>query len=130
MFSAAKSIAWARDLKDKLQFRGFAVVESFDAEGYAKLTINVDEASIVVKQADQVSKDVFGNALKAFTPHELFFASRNDAMSSLKVAQLMSEIGKLGLKIVVQTHATVLATAEAAPGTAIQFDVQWPNKGN
>ena len=127
--STAVSEAKIRELKDQLQFRGFSVAESKTAEGYAKLTLNTDEASIVVEQIDAVSKDVFGNDLKAFTPHALSFASRDDAMDSLKVAQILTEVGKHGMKIIVKTHATDLATAEAAAGTEIQYSVRWKNKG-
>lgn len=129
MKSTAKSLAWTRDLKDRLVFRGFAVAESFDADGWAKLTLDTDIASIKIVGQDAISKDVFGNALVAFTPHILYFASRDNAMSTLIASELMIEIAKLGIKVVVQTHATVLATAEAAVGTELQFDVQWPNKG-
>lgn len=127
--STAVSEAKIRELKDQLQFRGFSVAESKTAEGYAKLTLNTDEASIVVEQEDAVSKDVFGNDLLAFTPHKLNFASRDDAMDSLKVAQILTEIGKHGMKIIVKTHADTLATAEAADGTEIQYSVRWKNKG-
>lgn len=127
--STAVSEAQARELKDKLERRGFVVAESKTAEGYAKLTLNTDEASITIEQEDAVSKDVFGNDLKAFTPHKLSFASRNDAMDSLKVAKIMIEIGKVGMKTIVKTHATVLATAEAAAGEAIEFSDRWATKG-
>lgn len=127
--STAVSEAKIRELKDQLQFRGFSVAESKTAEGYAKITLNTDEASIWVEQQDAVSKDVFGNNLKAFTPHKMNFASRDDAMTSLKVAQILTELAKHGMKINVKTHATVLATAEADDGTDIQFSVRWQDKG-
>jgi hypothetical protein len=130
MKSIAKADAWLRDLKEKLQFRGFTISESRDSNNWPKLTINTDQASIKIVADDAVSKDVFGNALVAFTPHTLYFASRNDAMSSLIVSKLMAEIAKLGVKIIVQTHATVLATAEAAAGDAVAYDVLNPISGN
>jgi len=126
--STAVSEAQARELKEKLEFRGFSVAESKE-DGYSKLTINSDEASIKIEQEDAVSKDVFGNDLKAFTPHKLSFASRDDAMDSLKVAKIMAEIGKLGAAITVKTDATDLAAAEASAGEKIEFDVRWPTKG-
>lgn len=127
--SIAVSEAKARELKDQLEFKGFSVAESKTAEGYAKLTLNTDEASIWVEQIDAVSKDVFGNDLLAFTPHKLIFASRNDAMSTLKVAQIMTELAKHGIKLEVRTHATVLATAEAAAGDIINFNERYKQSG-
>ena len=130
MKSLAKAEALSRGLKERLQFRGYTVAESRDANGWPKLTLNTDEASIKIVAADAVSKDVFGNDLVAFAPHRIEFASRDDAMTTLKSAQIQTEIIKCGIeKQVVKTHATVLATAEAAAGTAIVFDVQWPTKG-
>ena len=130
MKSTAKAEAIARDLKEKLEFRGFSIAESKDANGWPKLTLNTNEASIRFEAEDAVSKDVFGNDLVAFAPHKVEFASRNDAMSTLIVSKIMTELIKIGTnKAVVKTHATVLATAEAAAGDEVQFDIQWPGKG-
>lgn len=130
MKSLAKADALARGLKERLQFRGYTVAESRDAEGWPKLTLNTDEASLKIVAADAVSKDIFGNNLVAFAPHRIEFASRADAMSALKHAQIQTEMVKCGIeKQIVKSHATVLATAEAAAGDAITFDVQWPTKG-
>ena len=130
MKSTAKAEAIARDLKEKLEFRGFSIAESKDANGWPKLTLNTNEASIRFEAEDAVSKDVFGNDLVAFAPHKVEFASRNDAMSTLIVSKIMTELIKIGTnKAVVKTHATVLATAEAASGDEVQFDIQWPGKG-
>lgn len=130
MKSLAKADALARGLKERLQFRGYTVAESRDANGWPKLTLNTNEASLKIVAADAVSKDVFGNDLVAFAPHRIEFASRDDAMTTLKVAQIQNEIVKCGIeKQNVKTHATVLATAEAAAGTDINFDLQWPTKG-
>jgi hypothetical protein len=130
MKSIAKADAWSRDLKEKLQLRGFAISESRDSNGWPKLTIDTDQASIRIVANDAVSKDIFGNDLVAFTPHKCYFASRNDAMSTLIVSKILAEIGKLGLRMVVQTDATVLATAEAAAGDEIAYDIQYPVSGN
>jgi hypothetical protein len=130
MKSLAKAEALSRGLKERLQFRGYTVAESRDANGWPKLTLNTDEASLKIVAADAVSKDIFGNDLVAFAPHRIEFASRDNAMTSLKVAQIQTEIVKCGIeKQNVKTHATVLATAEAAAGTDINFDLQWPTKG-
>jgi hypothetical protein len=130
MKSLAKADALARGLKERLQFRGYSVSESRDANGWPKLTLNTNEASLKIVAADAVSKDVFGNDLVAFAPHRIEFASRDDAMSTLKSAQIQNEVVKCGIeKMNVKTHATSLASAEAAAGTDIIFDVQWPTKG-
>ena len=130
MKSTAKAEALLRDLKERLEFRGFTIVESKDANGWPKLTLNTDEASIRIEGDDAVSKDVFGNDLVSFAPHTLEFASRNDAMSTLIVSKILTEVIKIGSnKAVIKTHATVLVTAEAAAGDEIQFDVMWPGKG-
>lgn len=130
MKSIAKADALARGLKERLQFRGFTVAESRDANGWPKLTLNTNEASLKIVAADAVSKDVFGNDLVAFAPHRVEFASRNDAMDSLKVTQIQTELIKCGIeKQNVKVHATSLASAEATAGTDIIFDVQWPTKG-
>lgn len=128
--STAKAEALARDLKERLEFRGFTIAESKDANGFPKLTLDTDEASLRIVGIDGVSKDVFGNDNYSFAPHNIYFASRNDAMSSLKVSRILTEVIKIGIdKMIVQTHATVLATAEAAAGDEIIFDIRWPTKG-
>lgn len=128
--STAKAEALARDLKERLERRGFAVAESKDAQGWPKLTLNTDEASIRMEAEDAVSKDVFGNANKAFAPHFLEYASREDAIGTLENAQILNEVLKMGVsKMIVKTHADTLATAEAAAGDAIEFDDRWPTKG-
>lgn len=130
MKSTAKAEAILRDLKDRLELRGFTVTESKDSEGWPKLTLNTNEASIRVEADDAVSKDVFGNDLKAFAPHRLDFASRDDAMDTAKATKITIETAKCGVnKTVVKTHATDLATAEAAAGEEITFDTTWPTKG-
>lgn len=126
--STAKAEALARDLKERLERRGFTAAESKNAQGWPKLTLNTDEASILIEGRDAVSKDVFGNDLLSFAPHDLSFASRNDAMTTLKASQIMNELVKMGIDITVKTHATVLATAEAAAGDKILFDDRWPTK--
>lgn len=128
--SIAKADALARGLKERLQYRGYSVSESRDANGWPKLTLNTNEASLKIVAADAVSKDVFGNDLVAFAPHRIEFASRDDAMSTLKVSQIQTEVVKCGIeKMVVKTHATSLATAEAAAGSDVNFELQWPTKG-
>ena len=129
--STAKAEAMARDLKERLEFRGFSVAESKDSEGFPKLTLNADEASLRIEARDMVSKDIFRNDNIAFAPHNLYFASRDDAMDSAKVSKIMLEAVKMGIeRMLIQSHATVLATAEAAtPSDELRFDATWPSKG-
>lgn len=130
MKSLAKADALARGLKERLQFRGFAVAESRDGNGWPKLTLDTDIASLTIIAADAVSKDIFGNALVAFGPHRIDFASRNDGVTTLIVSKIQTEVVKCGIqKMNVKTHATVLATAEAAAGDDIVFDIQFPANG-
>ena len=129
--STAKAESLLRDLKDRLELRGHAVVESKDAQGWPKLTLNTDEASIRMEAVDAVSKDVFGNDNVAFAPHFIDFASRDDmANATVARAEIMTELVKTGIdKVIVKSHATVLATAEAANGDEVIFDLRWPTKG-
>ncbi len=127
MKSTAKAEAWLRDLKEKLELRGLTVVESKDSNAWPELTINTDQAYIQVSAIDAVSKDVFGNDNTAFAPHELIFAI-DEAIDLVVLAKLYVELGKLGIKLIVKSGAD-LATAKAAAGDAIEFDIQWPKKG-
>lgn len=126
--STAKAEAVARDLKDRLEQRGFTVQES-KAGDWPRLVIDTDQASIEIEAADAVSKDVFGNNLKAFAPHEARLASV-DAQSKADLAKIQQELAKCAIdKVVLKTGAN-LAAAEAATGEEIQWDVRWPTKGS
>ena len=129
--SIAKADALQRDLKERLELRGFSVSESRDAGGWVKLTINSNEASIKIEAEDMVSKDIFGNNNVAFAPHFLDFSSRDDAMTTAKVATILIEVYKMGVsKTNIKTDATSLATAEAAaPSDVLEYDLQWKTKG-
>ena len=119
-----------RDLKERLEFRGFAISESKDANGWPKLNLNSNEASIRMEAISNVSRDVFGQELVAFSPSRLEFSSRNDAMDSLKVSKILLEVVKMAVdKMVVKSHATDLALAEASDGEELGFNVLWPTKG-
>ena len=128
MKSTAKSEALLRDLKDRLELRGFAVAESKDSEGWPKLVVGSDEASIRMEAADAVSKDVFGNDLKAFAPHFIEVASRSD-MSKADYSQILAEVVKMGADKHIVKEGADLAAAEAAAGSEFIFDVRWPTKG-
>lgn len=128
MLSTAKSEAVARDLKEKLEKRGFTVVESALAKG-RKLAIDAD-MSIRIEAQDAVSKDIFGNSLDAFTPHDVKFAVDNAVATHTDVAKVMIELGKIGFAIKIGEDAT-LGDAETAADSAEAeaHNVQWPTKG-
>ena len=128
MLSTAKSEAVARDLKESLEKRGFAVVESALAKG-RKLAIDAD-MSIRIEAQDAVSKDIFGNALDSFTPHDVKFAIDNAVATHSEVVKVMMELGKIGFAIKIGEAAT-LGAAEAAADLAAEerHNVSWPTKG-
>jgi len=130
--STAKAEAVVRDLKDRLAFRGYSSTESKTAEGNPKLTVGSD-ASIEIVQADAVSKDIFGNDLLAFAPHQATLAI-DEAIAYKKLAEVIAELSKVAIdKTLLKTSATDLATAEAiadASADAISWDVRWPTKGS
>ena len=128
MKSTAKAIALLRDLKDRLSQRGMSSAESMDANGWPKLVIGADEASVRMEAADAVSKDVFGNDLKAFAPHFVEL-SAVDAMSKADFSKVLIEVSKMGADKHIVKSGADLATAEAAAGEEIVFDVRWPTKG-
>lgn len=130
MLSTAKAEAVARDLAEVLEKRGFDVVESALAKG-RKLTIDTDKMSIRIEAKDAVSKDVFGNSLDAFTPHEVKLAIDSDAGAShTEVARLMIDLSKYGFGLKIGEGAT-LAAAETAADSAEEerHATQWPTKG-
>lgn len=125
--STAKADSVARELKDKLALRGFSVAES-KVNGWPKLTIDA-VASIKIEAVDMVSKDIFGNDLKAFAPHKVDVAIKSDEVAAIATtAKIMQEVAKLGMKVVIKSNA-VLATAEASDGEEIIADVIWPSFG-
>lgn len=128
MLSTAKSEAVARDLKEKLEKRGFTVVESALAKG-RKLAIDAD-MSIRIEAQDAVSKDIFGNSLDAFTPHDVKFAVDNAVATHSEVAKVMIELGKIGFAIKIGEGATLGAAETAADSAEAEaYNVQWPTKG-
>ena len=128
MKSTAKAEALARDLKDRLEFRGFTVAESKTAQGWPRLVIDTDQASIEIEARDAVSKDVFGNDLVAFAPHDARLASVN-AQSKADLSKVHMELSKAGLEKVLLSEGADLAAAEAAAAEEILFDIRWPTKG-
>lgn len=129
MLSTAKSEAVARDLKDALEKRGFSVEESVISKGRA-LSIDSDKMTIRIQAQDAVSKDVFGNDLDAFTPHDVKFAIDDATASLSEVAKVMMDLGKIGFALKIG-EGTGKAAAEAAADAAeaSRHASQWPTKG-
>ena len=129
MLSTAKSESVVRILKEALEKRGFSVEESQLAKG-KKLTIDSNKMSVSVKAKDAVSKDVFGNSLDAFTPHECEFAISTDEASVSEVAKVMMDLAKIGFGLKIG-EAAALGDAETAAAAAAEerHAAQWPTKG-
>ena len=126
--SYAKAEAMARDLKDRLEFRGFSVAEAKNAGGWPRLEIDTDQASVEIEGTDAVSKDVFGNALTSFAPHKAQLA-KADAQSDQDFAKISLELAKTGIDKTTVKNGATLAAAEASAGEEISADVRWPTKG-
>jgi tRNA U34 5-carboxymethylaminomethyl modifying enzyme MnmG/GidA len=127
--STAKAEAVSRDLKDRLESRGFTVAESKTATGWPRLDIDTDQASIEIEAADAVSKDIFGNDNKAFAPHEARLASVT-AQSKADLTKIELELAKVGIDKTILKEGANLAAAEATAGEEIIWDVRWPTKGS
>lgn len=128
--SFAKADSIIRDLKDRLEMRGIQANEEKTATGWPRL---VDSAatplwSLEIESADAISKDIFGNDLKAFAPHEARLASV-DTQLKADLSKIMLELDKVGVDKLILKEGVDLATAEAAAGTEIIFDIRWPSKG-
>lgn len=128
MLSKAKSEAMARELKSSLEKRGFSVAESNLAKG-KKLVIEAC-ISIRIEAKDAVSKDIFGNALDAFAPHEVKLAIDNAVATHSQVAKVMMELGKQGAALKIGEDSS-LAAAETAADSAEEerFNIMFPGKG-
>jgi hypothetical protein len=129
MLSKAKAEASARSLKESLEKRGFSVVESNLPKG-KKLTINTDQASIRIEAQDAVSKDIFGNDLDAFTPHDAKLAINNATASHSDIAKIMIDLAKIGFDLKIADDATLGAAETAADSAeANRNNIMWPTKG-
>jgi len=150
--STAKAEAVVRDLKERLELRleGSAridtVREAKDANGWPMLflsdggteTAGNPVIGLRVKAADAVSKDVFGNDLTAFAPHELELAYELDGTEAepdrKDLAITLHETGKIGLKTLIKEVADATAVDETsmdatAAAEALEYDLTWPTKG-
>jgi hypothetical protein len=150
----AKAEALIRQLAEDLKVRTAGtpaglvdtVREARDSEGYPYLVLsdNGNEAAgqpvifIRIKQIDAISKDIFGNDLKAYAPHLCELACEKNAGSGiipshLDLAMVMFETAKLGVKIAIKevTHNTaVTATSVDSTTTTLELDwLRWPTKG-
>jgi len=129
MLSTAKSEAVARDLKEVLEKRGFAVEESALAKGRA-LSVDSDKMTIRIEAKDAVSKDIFGNDLDAFTPHDVKLAIDSDTASYSEVAKVMMDLSKIGFALKIGEGAGKAAAELAADEAAEErHNVHWPTKG-
>ena len=150
--STAKAEATFRDLKERLALRvaGSARIDTVradkDANGWPMLVLSdggVETAgnpvvALRMKAADAVSKDIFGNDLAAFAPHEIEVAYELDSTEAepdrKDLAIVYQEVAKIGAKIVVKEVADATAVSEAslnatAAALELEADIQWPTKG-
>lgn len=140
--------ALLRDLADKLKLRlpTATVRPANDANGYPMLFVSAagNEAagqSVVglrISQIDAVSKDVFDNAMNAYTPHvfELAYeltASDNPVAPDALLVSCEYEAFKCGVKMQIKEIANGTAVTEASMNAAAVLveleDIQWPTKG-
>lgn len=128
MLSKAKSQAMAREMKSALEKRGFSVVESDLAKG-KKLVLNAC-ISIRIEAKDAVSKDIFGNSVDSFAPHEVKLAIDNAVATHSQVAKAMMELGKQGVALKIGEDDS-LADAEIAADSAEEqrHNMMWPTRG-
>lgn len=152
MKSLAKAEATVRELKEKLQFRfkGSSSIdtvrESKDSEGWPMLFCSDagNEAAgqpvvaVRIKAVDAVSKDIFGNDLIAFGPHELEVAYELDGTegepSRRDLSKVMLEVSKIGMKILIKeiadaTAVSATSMSATAPADVLDYEVVWPTKG-
>lgn len=152
MQSLAKAQATMRDLKERLEKRvsGSASIDTVradkDSAGWPMLflsdagteTAGNPVIALRLKAVDAVSKDVFGNSLVAFGPHEMEVAYELDGTegepSRRDIIKVMAEVAKLGHKTIVKEIADATAVSAssmdaASPADSLEYDTQWPAKG-
>jgi hypothetical protein len=151
--NTAKAEALIRELKERLEIRtaGSAagrvdtVRQDKDSEGYPALFLSDNGTetagnpviAIRIKQIDMVSKDVFGNDSKAYSPHVCEFAYELDGTEAepnrKDIEAAFWEIARTGIKVEVKEIADATAVSFAsmdATAAAAEFDdLRWPNKG-
>lgn len=147
----AKAQALVRELKERLELRlaGSArldtVREASDTEGFPALILSdggVETAgdpviAIRIKQIDAVSKDVFNNAMNAYSPHVCEVAYELDGTEAepdrKDLALVMWEVARNGVKVQIKEiadgTAVTLAAMDAADPAEELDDLRHPNKG-
>lgn len=152
MQSLAKAQATMRDLKERLEKRvsGSASIDTVradkDSAGWPMLflsdagteTAGNPVIALRLKAVDAVSKDVFGNSLVSFGPHDMEVAYELDGTegepSRRDIIKVMAEVAKLGHKMIVKEIADATAVSAssmdaASPADSLEYDSQWPAKG-
>lgn len=152
MKSTAKAEALLRDVADKLKVRLAAnatvntVRQAKDANGWPMLFLSAggNEAAgqpvigIRITAVNAVSKDVFGNDLIAFAPHNLEIAYEltavdNPVPTDVSLFIAWYEAQKTGVQMQLKELANGTAVTEAsmnAAAAAITLDeLYWPTKG-
>ena len=154
MKSLSKAQATMRDLKERLEKRvkGASagsvdtVKATQDSQGWPMLVLSDNGTetagnpviALRLKAVNAVSKDVFGNDLVAFGPHEMEVAYELDATegepSRRDLIKVMAEVGKLGHRVLVKEIADATAVTAAsmdatAPADSLEYDTQWPAQG-
>lgn len=151
--STAKAQALMRDLSDKLKVRLAAnatlntVRLAQDANGWPMAFLSHAGAesagqpviALRIMNVDAVSKDVFGNALKAYAPDVMEIAMEMSTTSGVAIAALLDitlvsyEAQKCGTQIQIKEIANATAVTEtsmnAASPAASYDDLYWPTKG-
>lgn len=145
----AKAQSLIRELKERLEIRAQgaaagrvdSVREAADSEGYPALFLsdNGDESAgkpvlaIRIKQTDMVSKDVFGNDAKAYTPHVCELAHEVGQVDKKDIEMAMFELARIGVKIQIKEIAAATAVSfasmDAAAAAQELDDLRWPTKG-
>ena len=151
--STAQAEAKLRDLAERLarKLAGSATIDTVrqakDSDGWPMLflsdggteTAGSAVIAIRMKAIDAVSKDVFGNAQLAYTPHNMEIAYELDANSKPEpeqkdLAQVVAECAKTGVKLEIKEIADATAVSAASMDAAaavveIENQDEWPTKG-
>jgi hypothetical protein len=151
MKSTAQAQAQARELAEKLakRFAGSSTIDTVrvanDANGWPMIfcsdggTETAGAALVVIRisNPDAVSKDIFGNATSAYTPHNLEFAyeltaANNPIPADTDLFKAFWEATKTGIKTQVKEIANgtaVDATSMDAKSADCELDeLYWPLK--
>lgn len=148
MKSTAKAVALLRDLADRLKLRlpTYTVRPANDANGWPMLFLSpagveTESNSLIVMRimaVNAVSKDVFGNDLIAFAPHNFEVAYELDANgkpipANKDVLIAEREAVLTGVLVQLKEIANGTAVTEASMNAAVPVisleDLQFPTKG-